>query len=39
MYGYDFKGTDPHKISYPYIEGCDFLYNIEILRALRFKSS
>ena len=29
----------PHKISYPYVERYDFLYNIEILKALRFKSS
>ena len=35
------KGTfkNPHKILYTYIERYDFLYNIEILRALRFKSS
>ena len=35
------KGTFeiPHKISYSYIERYRFLYNIEILRALRFKSS
>ena len=43
MYGQDIlcgisKGTFeiPHKISHPYIE---FVYNIEILRALGFKSS
>ena len=29
----------PHKISYPYIERYVFLYNTEILRALRFESS
>ena len=46
MYGYDILcGISklpfeiPHKISYSYIEWYDFLYNIEILRALRFKSS
>ena len=45
MYGWDIvcgisKVTFeiPHKISNPYIKIC-FLYNIEILRALRFKSS
>ena len=46
MYGQDIlcgisMGTFeiPHKISYTYIERCGFLYNIEILRALGFKSS
>ena len=35
------KGTleIPHKISYPYIESCGFLFTGENLRALRFKSS
>ena len=28
-----------HKIYYPYIERYEFLYNIEILRALGFKGS
>ena len=35
MYGQNILWGIPHKISYPYIER----YNIEILRALRFKSS
>ena len=47
MYGYDIlcgisKGTFeiPQKISYSYNERYDFyIYNIEMLRALRFKSS
>ena len=46
MYGQDFlcgiskvSFEIPHKISYPSIERYDFLCNIEILRALRFKIS
>ena len=29
----------PHKLACPYIERCDFLYNIENLQTFRFKSS